>query len=436
MLKLEKSIVPFLCTTLLFASALVGCSKDESANGNGEKEGTTLTLLMDNQASPEGIKAVAKAFEEKTNIKTEIELRPGGGEGDNIVKTRLSTGDMTDLVYYNSGSLLQALNPERNFVDLSNEPYIDTLLDSYKETVSSGDKVFGIPVGSVMVGGWLYNKKVYKELGLTVPKTWSELMANNEIIKEAGKTAVIGTYKDDWTTQLVFLADNYNVLAEEPNFAEDFTANKTKFAKSSAAMRSFEKLGEIHKKGYLNDDFLAANYDAGIKMLAEGTGVHYPMLSFALPVLAQNYPDKMDDIGMFAQPGDNKDNNGITAWMPNTIYINKNGENVDAAKQWVEYFVSPEATEIYMSAIKPEGPFAIKDVELPDDVYSAVKDILPYFEEGKNAPALEFLSPLKGPSLPQITTQVGSGISSPKEGAELYDKDVEKQAKQLGLEGW
>jgi raffinose/stachyose/melibiose transport system substrate-binding protein len=62
--------------------------------------------------------------------------------------------------------------------------------------------------------------------------------------------------------------------------------------------------------------------------------------------------------------------------------------------------------------------------------------MLPYFESGKTAPALEFLSPVKGPSLPQITTEVGSGIKSAKEGAKLYDRDVEKQAKQLGLPGW
>jgi len=62
--------------------------------------------------------------------------------------------------------------------------------------------------------------------------------------------------------------------------------------------------------------------------------------------------------------------------------------------------------------------------------------MLPYFESGNTAPALEFLSPVKGPNLEQITTQVGSGISSALDGAKLYDKDVEKQAKQLGLEGW
>ena len=66
----------------------------------------------------------------------------------------------------------------------------------------------------------------------------------------------------------------------------------------------------------------------------------------------------------------------------------------------------------------------------------AVKDIQAYIDAGKSAPALEFLSPIKGPALEQITVEVGSGLRSAEDGAALYDQDVEKQAKQLGLPGW
>ena len=440
MMKTKKKILAVLSTTALFAGILAGCgsSDSKSASGGGDSKETTLTLLMDNQspAAMEGYKAVAAEFEKKYHIKTEIETRPGGSEGDNLIKTRLSTGDATDLIAYNSGSLMQALNPEKNFVDLTNEPYMDTILDTFKTAVTVNKKVYGVPVGTFNSGGWFYNKKVYKELGLSIPKTWDELMANNEKIKAAGKTAVIGTYKDTWTSQVIVLADNYNVLAEAPSFPDDFTANKAKMATTPAALRSFEKLEEINKKGYMNKDFNATGYEAGLKMLAEGTGVQYPMISFALANLAKLYPDQIDDIGFFPQPGDSADKNGITAWAPGAIYINKASEHVDEAKKWAEFFVSPESQQLYMSKATPDGPPAIKDVKLPDNVYAAVKDMIPYFDEGKTAPALEFLSPLKGPNLPQITSEVGGGMKSAKEGAAAYDQDVEKHAKQLGLKGW
>ena len=63
--------------------------------------------------------------------------------------------------------------------------------------------------------GLLYNKKVYEDLGLSVPTTWDEFAANNEAIKAAGIAPVGQTYggSDTWTSQLFVLADNCNVLA-------------------------------------------------------------------------------------------------------------------------------------------------------------------------------------------------------------------------------
>ena len=76
--------------------------------------------------------------------------------------------------------------------------------------------------------------------------------------------------------------------------------------------------------------------------------------------------------------------------------------------------------------------------ELPADVPPAVAghSLPTSTQEGATTPALEFLSPVKGPALEQITVEVGSGIRSAQDGAALYDEDVKKQAQQLGLPGW
>ncbi len=459
MMKSKKLSMMFLCLVLVI-TILAGCSGsnnvNHTSNGDGNQssgeaapkneepaaepseEPVTISLLTDNtQDAVNTAKAVIDAFQLKhPHITVEHETRPSGGEGDHFVKTRMATGDMNDVFFYNTGSLMHALNPEKNMVDLSNEPFMDIVQDSFKSTVTLDGKVYGGPAGAAMGGGWFYNKKVYEELGLSVPTTWAELMDNNEKIKAAGITPVIGTFKDDWTSQLVVLADYYNVQAQVPNFADDYTNNKAKFADTPAALRSFEKLQEIQDRGFFNKDYLAANYDAGMKMLAEGTGAHYPMLSFAVPAWEQNYPDQIEDIGFFAQPGDQADDNGLTVWMPGGAYIFKNSENIEAAKQFVAFVASPEGMDAWATVSKPSGPYVIDGAEIPEDVANVVRDMLPYFEAGKTAPALEYVSPIKGPNLPQITVEVAAGIKTAQEGASAYDEDVIKQAQQLGLEGW
>lgn len=398
-----------------------------------------LQFLIDN--GPQSV-AVAEAWvaaytEQNPDVTIDIEVRPGGGEGDNIVKTRLATGAMADVFFYNSGSLFQAINPVQNLLPVTNEPWQEGIQESFKSVVSAGGEVYGTPFAPAMGGGIFYNRPIYEELGLEIPKTWDEFMANNEKVKAAGKTAVIQTYGETWTSQLFVLADFYNVLAAEPDFAEKFTANEAKFATSPAATRGFEKLQEVYEAGYLNADFGAATYPDGLRMVATGEGAHYPMLTFGIGAIAETLPDDLENVGFFAQPGDSADSNGLTTWMPDSIYIAKSTANPDLAKDFVGFIGSPEGCDIRNEAVGATGPYMIAGCELPADVPQAVADMLPYFQEGgENAPALEFLSPVKGPALEQITVEVGSGIRPAAEGAALYDEDVRKQAQQLGLAGW
>ncbi len=188
-----------------------------------------LTYLVpsgpDSEATAE---ALAAAYMERNpDVSVEVEVRPGGAEGDNLIKTRLATGEMADVFFYNSGSLFQALNPTQTLEPLTNLSAMEGLLDSFKEVVTGPDgEVYGVPAHeSTMGGGILYNRPIYDELGLSVPTTWEEFAANNEAIKEAGYVPVAQTYGATWTSQLFVLADYFNVQAQNPDFAEQYTAN-------------------------------------------------------------------------------------------------------------------------------------------------------------------------------------------------------------------
>ncbi len=372
------------------------------------------------------------------DVTFEIENRPGGADGDNLVKTRLATGEAGDILQYNSGSLFQALKPVEQLADLSDIAGQANVIDSFKSVVTASDgSVRGVPFGPAMGGGIYYNKKIYAELGLSIPKTWAEFMANNEKIKAAGKVAVAQTFGDTWSSQLFVLADFFNVQAAVPGFAADYTANKAKYATTPAAMAGFQHQEDVFKAGYLNEDFGVAKFDDGVRMVATGEAAHYPMLTFALGNIKQNFPENLDDVGFFAQPGDDAARNGLTVWMPAALYIPAASEHVAEASDFLSFVASVEGCNLMIGANGATGPYLIKGCELPADVPGAVADMLPYFQtDGMTAPALEFLSPIKGPALEQITVEVGSGIRPAAEAAALYDQDVEKQAKQLGLPNW
>ena len=406
----------------------------------GTVSAAELTVLVDsNPVNVAAFEALTAAYTaQNPDITFSIDVRPTGGEGDNLVKTMLATGEMADIFSYNSGSLLAALRPSRTLVPINELANIGNLNGSFLSTVADdAGNYYGVPYEAAMGGGIFYHIPTYEALGLEVPTTWADFMANNAVIAErTDKVPVIQTYGDTWTSQLFVLADYFNIQAAKPDFAASYTANEAKYATTPEAVAGFGRLQETYEAGYFNADFGAATLEDGMRMVATGAGVHYPMLTFAIGSIQQNNPEQINDVGFFALPGDG-DVSGLTIWMSAAAYIPRSSSNIQAAKDFLNFMASAEGCQVIVDTNGATGPYLVEGCEIPSDVPRAVSDMLPYFEEeGRTAPALEFLSPIKGPALQQLTVEVGTGIRDAQSAAELYDQDVAKQARQLGLEGW
>ena len=434
------ALVALAAATTLFAA---GCSAGSlGSSSEGSAGATTITFLTGaTDTDVASAKAVIAAFQAANpNITVKSDTRPGGSEGDNLVKTRLATGDMSEVFIYNNGSLLQAIKPEQNLTPLDDQPWAGQIDQTFADSSKGSDgKLYGGPYGTAFGGGVLYNIPVYKKLGLEIPKTWDEFMKNNETIKKAGIDPVEQTYGETWTSQLFVLGDYHNVEAAVPDFAAKYTAGQLKYATTPAALAGFQHIQDVKDAGYFNKDFASAKLNDGVKAIATGTAAHYPQLGATANNIENVAPGKSNDVGFFALPGPDAASNGMTVW-PGTaaMYIPKTveGDKLEAAKKFIAFAATKEGCDAYSTGSPPQGPYLSKACTLPADVSQVAKDTQGYFESGKASPALEFKSPIKGPALEQICIQVGTGQVDAKKGAELYDQDVKKQAQQLGLPGW
>ncbi|QIZ97317.1 MULTISPECIES: ABC transporter substrate-binding protein [unclassified Leifsonia] len=421
-----------VASTAVLAATLVACS----SSGGG---GSSITLMAggNDPAATKFAKSIADGFmKENPSIKVKVNTRPGGTDGDNLIKTRLSTRTMDDVFLYNSGSLFQALNPDTQLQPLTDEAWVKELTPDFKKTVSTSKATYGAPWGTTFNGGIMYNKKVYEKLGLTVPKTWAEFISNSEKIKAAGIIPVLQSYGDTWTSQLFVLADFANISKQDPEWATKYTENKAKYV-DPPALAGFTHTQEVFDKGLMNKDYASLTNVNALKLLATGEAAQYPMITAVISNVVQSNPDQVNDIGYFAMPADSGEGQA-TVWEANGAYIPKSttGDKLTAAKKLVAFINSPKGCDVQNSAGVPAGPFAISSCKLPDDAPALVADELKYQEAKQTGLALEFLSPIKGPNLEKILIQVGSGITDAKAGAALYDNDVKAQAQQLGLKGW
>ncbi|CAN7146135.1 ABC transporter substrate-binding protein [Microbacterium sp. LjRoot45] len=426
-----------LAAGAITAIAVAGCSAPQGDGGDGEK--VTLTWFMgagvpDDIATAEQLAADFNAANDDVEVVVDAS-GPEGTELDNMVKTRLSTGEMSDLFWYNSGALMQALNPDVQLLNVAGEPWLDGLQDAYVTTVSTANGTYGAPVGQAMGGGIFYNIDVFEEAGVEVPQTWDEMLDAVAAIRGIGVDPVIQSYGDTWTSQMVVLADFYNIYAQDPDFGTKLTANEVKFA-DEPGLSSFEKLQDLADADAFNEDFATTLLDQALAKLANGEGAMYPMLTFAQATIQQNFPEQADSIGFFPVPGASADDFGLTTWMPSSVYAPATTEHPDEVKRFMAFVASPDGCDAITEARGITGPYVVDGCEIGGDVSRIVSDMLPFFEDGKTAPALEFLSPVKGPNLLAFTVELGSKITDAAQAAKAYDEDNALQAQQLGLEGW
>lgn len=406
----------------------------ETENESGERlyEGEEISLLWVSNSSMDGINALIDAAEAKLGLKVDLEQVPGGDDGDNVVKTRLTSGDMADLLSYNCGALLASLNPQEYFTDITAD-FADMLDENFVAAAGVNGTLYGIPASASQAGAVLYNTEMYEKYNLEVPKTWDEFMANCKVLKDAGETAILGTDGDSWTSQVTYLGDHYNVQAAEPEFAKNFEAGTAKYATTEIGLKSFQKIADTVP--YMNSDHMATTYDDGCDIMMEGEAAHWIILTSALSNMYELYGDDVNKLGCFAVPGDDASKCGLTVWEPNAIYMNKNTENADAVKAFMEFYISPEGLDAFTSAELPNGPYCVKNYSLPKECFTAVKEMQEnYFDTGMNAVALEFQTAVKGANCASICQELASGQSAPEEAAAKYDEDCKKQAVQLGLD--
>lgn len=436
---MKKKVISVLLSLMMIGS-LAGCSSGSGDSGSGGDSassdlpyaGQEISILWVSNSSMDGINALIEAAEAELGLTVNLEQVPGGEDGDNVVKTRLASGDMADLLSYNCGALLASLNPEEYFEDITAD-YADQLDENFVNAASVNGVLYGIPAEASQAGAVLYNLDMYEEYGLEIPKTWDDFLANCEVLKEAGETAVLGTDADSWTSQVTYLGDHYNVLASDPNFAEDFEAGTTKYATSEAGLESFQKIADIVP--YMNEDHMATTYDDGCDIMMEDGAAHWIILTSALSNMYELYGEDVNKLGCFAVPGNDAENCGLTVWEPNAIYMNKNTENAEAVKAFMDFYISTEGLDAFTSAKLPNGPYCVNGYELPEECFAAVKQMqTDYFDTGLNAVALEFQTAVKGANCASICQELASGQTTAEEAAAKYDEDCEKQAVQLGLD--
>ncbi|HEX2913771.1 MAG TPA: extracellular solute-binding protein [Chloroflexia bacterium] len=332
-------------TTAASTTAAGASTAASAATTAATKQNITITLIASQGWIKDPEQALAKKFEQQTGIHVDYQIIPAD-QYFNVLKTKLNSSQGPDIFggQTGAGQLVTDYNVEKNAVDLSGEDWVkreDPI--SVNETTLNG-KVYGQTVWDVKGGTFVvnYSKKIFQQLGLSVPKTYAEFKEICQKILAAGITPIYEPVADGWHHVLWFPQQGPRWEELTPGLKDSLNANKTKFADSKDMLTTLQQLQEMYTAGFFGSNTLSDKVDQTESVLAGG--------KFAMNLSTLNepknvekaFPDvKADTFGFFVMP---LDDNQIVAVNPGgpSKFIYSGSKNVAAAKQYLAFLAQPD----------------------------------------------------------------------------------------------
>lgn len=345
---MRKNLSWLMVLILTVSVSLVGCAGKEGQKGSnpneeivpftvslrhiqvGDAQKFRLAILEDAVAKTEaeikGLKFELDPVEDEVNRYTKLpaEMATGtqpvifdlfGGAGD--AQKYAKAGRLLDLT-----PILDELGLSDKFLNLS-----DFMVDG---------KVYGLPIGGNNEG-FFYNKSIFEQYGLQVPKTMEEFDEVADALKAQGLTPIAMGSQAGWIPNMIV-----NTLLGRyagPDFVTELADGSLRWD-SPEVTKAYAQYEEWVKKGYFSKGELGTTYDQQLNEFLTGKAVmlfdgSWRSSAFRNEELTKNVTPEI--VGYFPMPAASDGKGDQT-------YVNANMAN--------GYGFSASANELELMAIK------------------------------------------------------------------------------------
>lgn len=226
------------------------------------------------------------------------------------------------------------------------EPSVQDLVGQYAQYRSQTSV---LPY-SVTAAGVIYNKDVFDKAGVSIPRTWSELLEACEAFRGRGVVPIVQTFKDLWTLSLGLFdyvsggaLDVTRFFARLKDLGPDAGPGaEVSFGKDFRD--AVEKMLALLK--YTNRDAASRGYADGNLAFAQGKAAMYFQGPWAMGEVVKINPKAR--LGTFALPAtDDPDDTKVRVNLDLALWIPNASSKRDAALAFLQYLMRPEVMDAY-----------------------------------------------------------------------------------------
>lgn len=300
---------------------------------------------------------------------------------------------------------------------IADQETLGPLIDQYGQCEG---RVSALPY-SVMVASVIYNKEIFEQHELEIPKTWDELIALCDELESLDITPFYATFKDDWTVGQGWFDYSVGGSIDTLAFFDELGAEGADVGPNSAV--SFEKdFAEpldkmlLLSENYVNADADSRSYGDGNLAMAQGKAAMYLQGPWAFSEIAKSAPDL--ELGTFPLPmTEDESDLAVRVNIDLAAMIPEASKHKEAARDFLEYLYQPEIIEEYNASQLGFTP--TKGAPEPSD--PRIQGMIPYYEDGQIYQGASVLIPKSIPVFSYAQAMVMEG--SEGEYLETLDND-------------
>ncbi len=294
---------------------------------------------------------------------------------DNILNSQLQAGEGPDIIEH--GGQTRLLANANYLLDLSGEEFITKYAEAGIQPYTVNGKIYAAPLQS-WYEGIFYNKKIFAQNNLTVPKTWDEFIALHKTLADLGiKPQTMGaqSYEPMMKQSIGLVNNEFYADTANKGFDERFNAGEVKLSESwLPAVTEWYKIIEA---GCLTQDMLGLSYDQALDEFATEKAAMWECGPWAVETIKEKNPNL--DFGMFPIPGTDPTKAGWLVGGPGSaLGINAKSAHIAEALKVLEITATEEAQR---ALIKDNaGSSFVKGVEV--DLGEIYADCEEAFKQG------------------------------------------------------
>src|SRR4051812_34681768 len=243
--------------------SLAACSSKSSSSADGK---ITLKVLDWNTTNKnEAQKAIVEAVKKQLpNVTLQFENINWDKDFNSVMQTRIAGKQLPDIIMIKGGD-----HPKyaQFLMDLSNESFMKEFPIDVRKTLQVNGKDYAVPY-TANFQGVFYNKQIFEDNHIQIPKTWAELMDVAKTLKDKGITPFTSHFKDYQMGNSANQFATLEVFSKYPEWGSDLQKGKVSFAKSPEYNETFQHFKDIYEN--TEKDPFGVDFTGAADMFANG----------------------------------------------------------------------------------------------------------------------------------------------------------------------